>query len=199
MDPDIDLKLSLARHIALVREDARFPPSCPIKNSHVYHIDSAWRFDSWNGVRRGHVTSVPHALTKTDSVVPLDRTTRILTRLPNIRHDGYQFIAAWDDSWSHFTIDWEQQDLPTDDLPNTRGRPVIKLNRTMFAILWNLSGFHVLDVIPRGKTVAFDDSFVTFACRSTAGLSEWGNESWWSVQTILDSRLPESFKHSCGT
>jgi hypothetical protein len=61
-----------------------------------------------------------------------------------------------DESFFYIHTDFEHMWLPVDEAPETRERHMISSEKLMVTIAWNLDGFHVIEVLPKGQKLNAD-------------------------------------------
>jgi hypothetical protein len=91
-------------------------------------------------------------LSDSETVERVVQANELLSVLKSIRHQDWQYIVTVDESWFYFIIDWETQWFPEEDEPATRMQKTIDHRKMMVTIVWNLFGFHVVDILPQGET-----------------------------------------------
>jgi hypothetical protein len=100
-----------------------------------------------------HLRWVPHSLTDDQKGERVALSKQLLRELCSIKRHGWQFIITLDESWFYLATDHEQIWLRSEEQPPERPRYTIQDPKMMLTIGWNPLGFHVLNSLPKGRTL----------------------------------------------
>jgi hypothetical protein len=75
----------------------------------------------------------------------------VLIELLSIKHQGWHFVITLDEWWFYLSTDHEQIWLQADQEPPERAKHTIQDKKIMVAIAWNPLGFHLVEVLPKGR------------------------------------------------
>jgi histone-lysine N-methyltransferase SETMAR len=104
------------------------------------------------GFTARHLRWVPHALSQLQKAQRVELSRELLRTL-RIQHDrAWHDIVTLDESWFYLTTDHESIWLPEGGAVPERERHTIQSKKFMLTIVWNPSGFHLINILAKGCT-----------------------------------------------
>jgi histone-lysine N-methyltransferase SETMAR len=75
-----------------------------------------------------------------------------LLELLLIKHHGWHFVITLDGSWFYRSPDHGQIWLQADQEPPEQAKDTIQDQKIMVTIAWNPLGFHLVEILPKGRS-----------------------------------------------
>jgi hypothetical protein len=91
----------------------------------------------------------PHKQTNAQQGQRINRSNELLRKLRSIKHQYWQFMITFDESWFEFVRDEHIRLQAEQELPN-RLRYIVADQKLMVMVVWNSLGFHLLEAFPKG-------------------------------------------------
>jgi hypothetical protein len=102
---------------------------------------------------------VPHLLSHSQKLDRLILSHELLPMLEQQKQRSWHNIVTLDESWFCLDTDHELIWLQPDGEIPERERRTIQSEKVMLTIVWNHSGFHLINVVPKGFKFEFNASF----------------------------------------
>jgi hypothetical protein len=114
----------------------------------VAHLIMLWHVQDSIGFKSFHLHWVPHILTDDLPEKRKEHARPMLSFLHIAERDGWHHLVTADESWFFFnTLPCHMWTLSRNDVI-TKPRLDVQSKKFMFTIIWNPSGFYVINILP---------------------------------------------------